>query len=185
MSLIRGSIILAIALALIPTTRPALAQQPGVRLEAARPPSADAAPAITISFDDTPVGAVISSFADFAEFSFVLGRGVGGTISADIREVPWDVALDAVLNAYGMRMVETEGGINRVESFDEARRIVEYVEPETRVFKVRFHEAAEFLDVFQAVLTERGSIAVSEATNSIVVTDIPEILDRIERMLWG
>jgi len=161
------------------------AQQPDVRLQAARPPSADAAPAITISFDDTPVGAVISSFAEFADFSFVLGRGVGGTISADVRGVPWDEALDAILNAYGMRMVETEAGINTVQSLTEAQRIVVYVEPETRVFKVRYHEASELMAAFQAVLTDRGTIAVSEATNALVITDIPEILDRIERMLWG
>lgn len=185
MSWTRRSTVATLFITSLLVALPAAAQQPGVTLRAARPPSPDAAPAITIAFDNSPVGAVISSFAEFAEFSFVLGRGVGGTITADVRDVPWDDALDAILNAYGMRMVETEAGINTVQSLEEAQRIFEYVEPETRVFKVRFHEASEMMAALQAVLSDRGTIAVSEATNALVVTDIPEILDRIERMLWG
>ena len=179
------SFVMVLAATVVADTPHLTAQQPEVRLRASQAPSPGAAPPITIAFDETSVGGVVGAFANHAGFSYVLGRGVGGTISADVRGVPWDVALDAILNAYGLRIVDGERGIMVVEHIATVRQRVEFVEPETRVFKVRYQDAADLLPALQSVLTDRGRIAVAESTNSLVVTDIPEILDRIGRILWG
>ncbi len=169
---------------LVLTTSPIHAQDRPITLRGTSPDPVSA-PLITISFDDTPVGGVVAAFARFADFSFVLGSGAAGEISADVRDVPWNVALDAILHAHGMRIVESESGIYVVESLDWVRDRIEYVEPETRVFKIRYQRAESLRAALASMLTDRGAISVAPETNAIVVTDVPEILDRIERMLWG
>ena len=134
---------------------------------------------ITVSFSEAPIREVLFAFAEFANRSIVPGSNVGGLVSAEIRDQPWDVALRSILDAYGLVAHEEEGGIIRV---DDARTLFEQeaVLPlATMPFRVNYADPAELQDLVAALLTERGRVSVGLGTNTIVVTDIPRVLESV------
>ena len=138
---------------------------------------------ITVSFFETPIRDVLFAFADFAGRSIVAGAQVEGRISAEIRNQPWDVALRTLVEAYGLVAREQEDGIILVE---DARHLFEQeaVLPlVTNTFRVSYVEAGELEALAAALLTQRGRTSVGFATNTLVVTDIPRVLDAVAELV--
>lgn len=140
---------------------------------------------ITVSFNDAPVRDVLFDFADFAGRSIVAGPGVGGVVSAEIRDQPWELALEAILAAHGLVAKEHEDGLIRV---DDIRSLFEQeaVQPlVTRPFRVSYADAAEVSELVAALLSERGRVSAGLGTNTLVVTDVPRVLDAAEDLVEG
>ena len=134
---------------------------------------------ITVTFSDTPIRDVLFAFADFAGRSIVAGTNVDALVSAEIREQPWDVALRAVLTAYGLVAHEQEDGIIRV---DDVHSLFEResVQPlATRPYRVSYVDAAELTEMVAALLSERGRVSAGSGTNTLVVTDIPRVQEAV------
>lgn len=134
---------------------------------------------ITVSFVEAHIRDVLFAFADFAGRSIVAGANVDVLVSAEIREQPWDVALRAVLNAYGLVAHEQEDGIIRVDDvhtlFDR-----ESVQPlVTRPYRVSYIDAGELTETVAALLSERGGLSAGIGRNVLVVTDIPRVQDAV------
>ncbi len=72
---------------------------------------------ITINFEDTPIVEVLKIFSDYSGHSILASKSVTGNVSASINDVPWDVALRAILNLNGFDAVQDEYGIITVNSF--------------------------------------------------------------------
>lgn len=152
---------------------------------AAVAPAASAATPITVSFERTPIRDVLSTFARFSNRSIVTGAGVEGTVSADIRDQPWDVALQAILQAHGLSAQETESGIIRVDAF-ERLAVTEDVEPlVTRTIPLRYLRVEEVQTVVQGLLSERGSVSSLPSQNTLVVTDVPRVIDAVVTLIRG
>ena len=146
-------------------------------------PGQDAQPPITVSFAAAPIRDVLFTFAEFADRSIVAGPGIEGLVSAEIRDQPWEVAFDVLLEAHGLVARELESGIIRV---DGARNLFEQeaVLPlETRAFRASYGDAAELLDPVAALLSDRGRASVAQAANAVVVTDIARVLDAAENLV--
>lgn len=157
---------------------PAFAQDPP-------PPVADQeiVRPITVSFVETPIRDVLFAFADFAGRSIVAGTNVDILVSAEIREQPWDVALAAVLDAYGLVAREHDDGIIRVDDvhtlFDR-----ESVQPlVTRPYRVSYIEAQELTEMVAVLLSERGRVSAGTGTNTLVVTDIPRVQEAVGELV--
>ena len=143
----------------------------------------DARSHITVSFAAAPIQDVLFTFAEFADRSIVAGSGIEGLVSAEIRDQPWEVAFNVLLEAHGLVARELESGIIRV---DGARNLFEQetVLPlETRAFRASYGEAAELLDPVAALLSDRGRASVAQAANAVVVTDIARVLDAAENLV--
>lgn len=163
--------------ALVPT---ALSAQEAVAQDAPAPAEMQR---VTVSFADAPIRDVLFTFAEFADRSIVAGARVDGLVSAEIRDQPWDVALQAVLEAHGLVARDTESGIVQVE---DARSLFEresVVPLETRTFRVGYASAVEMQDPAAALLSERGRVSVGEAANALVVTDVPRVLAAVEALV--
>ncbi|MFW6200581.1 MAG: secretin N-terminal domain-containing protein, partial [Gemmatimonadota bacterium] len=149
--------------------RAGILQQPGER--------------ITVSFTETPIQNVLFTFSEFSGRSIVPGSAVSGDVTADIRDQPWDVALRTILEAQGLVAQETESGIIRVDNIANLAE-QEQVEPVvTRPFRVSYATAGEIQNAIEPLLSERGSISVGQGTNSVVVTDLPRIIEDVEALL--
>ncbi len=74
-------------------------------------------PRITVSYDGTDIRDVIAAFATFSNRTIVVGKDVSGTVTADIADKPWDVALQAILQAQGLAATEDASGIITVDSY--------------------------------------------------------------------
>lgn len=138
---------------------------------------------ITATFANAPIRDVLLTFAEFSDRSFVAGREVEGTVSAEIRGQPWDAALRTILQAQGLVARELENGIILVESarglFDQ-----ETVLPlEARAFRATYAEAGELQQLIEPLLTDRGRASVGLSTNTLVVTDIARVLDTVEDLV--
>ncbi|QJR34355.1 AMIN domain-containing protein [Gemmatimonas groenlandica] len=74
-------------------------------------------PRITVSYDGTNIRDVIAAFATFSGRTIVVGKDVTGDVTADIADKPWDVALQAILQAQGLAATEDASGIITVDSY--------------------------------------------------------------------
>ncbi len=168
---------------LVPAPMPALSLLAGDRLPAPQDPPEPIRDPVTVSFYDTPIRDVLFAFAEFSGRSIVAGAGVEGTLSAEIRDQPWDVALRTLVETYGFVIREEEGGIIRIEDAAQLFENEAVLPPATRSFRLSYVEAAEVEVLAAALLTERGRTSVGLATNTLVVTDIPRVLDAVAELV--
>jgi type IV pilus assembly protein PilQ len=136
---------------------------------------------ISGSWVDVPIRDVLRAFAAYSGVSIVAGSGVSGTVTADIDDKPWDVALETILSVNGLVASEDAYGIIRVEdmaNLDER----EAVEPLlTRSYRISFSRATEIQAAIAPLLSSRGSASVVESSNTLIVTDIA----RVQRAIGG
>lgn len=140
---------------------------------------------ISVTFDAAPIQEVAVTFADFAGRSIVLAADLTGSVTAIVKDEPWEAAFRAILQAQGARMIEVEGGIILVERLESVAGRQDVEELVTRVFPIRYQWAADLESAIIGVLSERGRIAVAGHSNSLVVTDVPAAIGRVAGLLGG
>ena len=139
---------------------------------------------ITVTFSNMPLSEVLFTFAEYADRSIVAGSDIDVTISAEIRDQPWDVALQAILESNGLVAEEMDSGIIRVDNLENLQQREMIETPKTRTYQVNYATAAELQTAVEALLTlDRGKVAVDAGTNTIIVTDITRVLDQVEAMI--
>lgn len=147
---------------------------------------------IDLDLKDADIHNVLRLLADVGRVNIVTADNVSGAVTIRMRNVPWDQALDVVLQAKGLGMVRA-GNMIRVAPLAElekeremaiARRKQELqLAPlETRLIPVSYAEAAAIQARAKDMLSERGSIAVDERTNVLIVRDVAGNLDQIEEL---
>jgi type II secretory pathway component GspD/PulD (secretin) len=93
------------------------------------------------------------------------------------------VALQAILRAHGLDAREVSPGILQI---DAVARLAEYEVQAplvTRVFRIHYVPVQEIAATLSALVSERGSIATSATTNSLIVTDTEAAVGRIAQVL--
>jgi type IV pilus assembly protein PilQ len=137
-------------------------------------------PRISVTFDQASIDEVVANFAAFSGRSIITGKGITGTVNAEIHDQPWDVAFNAILASQGLAASELPGGIIRVDS--RANLAAEdSTEPlTTRPFKINYARASALLPAIQPLLTaHRGAAAADTTTNSLIITDLTSRMDEI------
>ncbi len=135
------------------------------------PAQARQEPRITVSWDRATIEEVVGGFQAVSGRSIIIGKGVSGTVTAEIRDKPWTEAFYAILSSQGLGARELPGGIIRV---DAPRTLAEIdsLEPlETSVVRVNYANVGPLTSSIQGVLTKRGSAVPDTATNSLIITD--------------
>ena len=146
----------------------------------------------SLDVEGADIRTVLKAISEFSGRNIVLGTGVKATIKASLKNVGWEEALRTVLRANGLDYIE-EGGILRVDEGSKlqsemvdreaARAKAAEVAPlETRIVKLNFANASELSTSLQSSLTRRGSVTVDKRTNSLIVSDLPSSVDRVEKM---
>ncbi len=159
---------------------PALAQ-----VVPTEPPGPTEQPRISATWAGVPIADVLRAFSDFSGKTIVTGESVTGSVTADIKEQPWDVALRAILSGQGLIAIEDEYGIIRVDNIGDLNTR-EAVEPiVTRVYRISFSRASELQATIAPLLSPRGSVSAAESTNSLIVSDIARVQRVIARLLGG
>jgi type IV pilus assembly protein PilQ len=148
---------------------------------------------IEIDLKDADIHNVLRMLADVGHVNMVVAEDVSGSITIRMRNVPWDQALDVVLQAKGLGMVRT-GNLIRVaplatlqkeRELQAARRKAEFEATplETRLIPVNYANAEEVQARAKDFLSPRGSLAVDDRTNIIIARDIPANLNHIEELV--
>lgn len=146
----------------------------------------------SIDVQGADIHTVLRAIAEFSGKNIVAGSAVKGQISVSLHDMPWRDALITITRANGLDFTEEAGAI-RVDTAEklqaellaretnEARRL-EVLPLDTRVVHLNYAAARELQPVLQSTLSKRGSIQVDERTNSVVVTDVVDNVESIEKM---
>ena len=149
---------------------------------------------LSLNFQDVEVRAVLQVIADFTNLNIIASDSVGGNLTLRLRDVPWDQALDIVLQSNGLAKRQT-GNVIFVapgkemadrELLDlEAKHQISEMEPlSTETFQLNHRRVTSIS--FEGMLSARGTINLDEISNTLTITDIPvkiaEIRKRITRL---
>ncbi|MBL8744659.1 MAG: secretin and TonB N-terminal domain-containing protein, partial [Myxococcales bacterium] len=148
---------------------------------------------IDLDLKDADIHDVLRLLADVGRVNVITADNVSGSVTIRMRGVPWDQALDTVLQAKGLGMVR-KGNLIRVAPLAElnkerelalARRKSEFeLAPlETRLIPVSYAEAGDLQNRSKDLLSPRGSLAVDERTNVIIARDVSGNLNQIEELI--
>lgn len=148
---------------------------------------------IDLDFKDADIHNILRLLAEVGGVNVVTSDDVSGTVTIRMRNVPWDQALDVILQAKGLGMVR-RGNLIRVaplEQLEKEREAAiarqkqnEQLAPlETRLVPVSYATASGLQPRITELLSPRGSVSVDERTNVLIVRDIVENLDDAEELV--
>lgn len=152
---------------------------------------------LSLNFQNVEVRAVLQVIADFTGLNIITSDTVSGNLTLRLKEVPWDQALDIILQAKGLDMrkvgnvvlIAPRDEIAAKEKLDlESRQQISDLEPtRTESFQINYQKAdamkALLGDAAQKMLTKRGSVVVDARTNTLFVKDTPTQLEEIRKLL--
>jgi type IV pilus assembly protein PilQ len=148
---------------------------------------------IDLDLKDADIHNVLRLLADVGQVNVVTADNVTGTVTIRMRNVPWDQALDVVLQSKGLGMIRS-GNMIRVAPLADlekeremqlARRAqeVKLAPLETRLIPVSYAQADQLQERARPLLSERGSLAVDNRTNVLIARDIAGNLNQIEELV--
>jgi type IV pilus assembly protein PilQ len=156
-------------------------------------PSGYSGKRMEIDLKDADVHNVLRFLADVGQVNIVTADNVSGSVTLKMRNVPWDQALDVVLQSKGLGMVRN-GNIIRVAPLAQLekeremaiarrRQELQLAPLETRLIPVSYADALELQLRAREVLSGRGTIAVDERTNVLIARDVSGTLDQVEELV--
>jgi type IV pilus assembly protein PilQ len=147
------------------------------------------------------VRALLQVIADFTGFNVVASDSVSGQLTLRLKDVPWDQALDIVMQARGLDM-RKNGNVLWIAPKDELltkerleleqRAQISELEPlVTETFQLNYQKADAFRQVFGldgqvgrgSILSRRGSASSEPRTNKLFITDTPSRLDEVRKLI--
>jgi type IV pilus assembly protein PilQ len=154
---------------------------------------------LTLNFQDIETRAVLQLLADVSGRNVVVSDTVQGNVTLRLQNVPWDQALDIVLAAKGLDMREN-GNVIIVAPAEEiaareladleSRQEIKELEPlSAEYLQVNYAKAADLADLISggtggnALLSERGSVAIDERTNTLLLQDTADRIGDIRRLV--
>ena len=160
---------------------------------------------LSLNFQNIEVRSLLQVIADFTNFNIITSDSVSGAVTLRLQDVPWDQALDIILQAKGLGMRKT-GNVLWIAPRDEitakekleleSAAALQNLEPlRTQSFQMNYTKAADIAASLTAstgtgagansarILSVRGS-AISEArTNQLFVTDIASKLEQVQQLI--
>jgi type IV pilus assembly protein PilQ len=147
---------------------------------------------IDLDLKDADIHNVLRLLADVGRVNVVTADDVQGNVTIRMRNIPWDQALDVVLQSKNLGMVQ-RGNIIRVAPLAQLekeremaiarrRQELQLAPLETRLIPVSYAQANEIQARARDLLSSRGSIAVDTRTNVLIVRDVAGNLDQIEEL---
>ncbi|MCH1931398.1 type IV pilus secretin PilQ family protein [Shewanella sp. A25] len=152
---------------------------------------------LSLNFQNISVRTVLQIIADYNNFNLVTSDTVEGDITLRLDDVPWDQALDLILQTKGLDK-RIEGNILMVAPSEELairesqdlknKQEVKELEPlYSEYIQVNYAKAKEIADLLKgtdsSLLSPRGSVAVDERTNTVLVKDTSESIENVHRLI--
>src|SRR6266581_3806159 len=153
--------------------------------EHARESAQSQAPRITVTWDNADLREVVAGFAAFSGRTIILSKELKGQVTAEIKNQPWDLAFNAVLESQGLTANLLEGGIIQVIDKKDLARADSTVPVETRLVRVNYARASALLPSVLSILTKRGAAVADSTSNALVITEISSRVNRVEEFVKG
>jgi type IV pilus assembly protein PilQ len=143
------------------------------------------APRITVQWDNADIEDVIAGFAAFSGRTIIMGKGITGKVTAEIKNQPWDLALNAVLESQGLAVQTLPGGIFNVVSKVEMARADSTVPITTRLVRINYAKATSLVPSVQSIITKRGAVVADSTSNALVITEVSSRIDEVVDFVKG
>jgi type IV pilus assembly protein PilQ len=144
---------------------------------------------VSIDFRDADIKNVLKVLAYNSGVNIVAGPEVTGLVTIQLKDVPWQKALEVVLSTYGYAY-ERRGDIIAVTTVENLKKrredsqVLAEQEPlVTQTFTLNFGKASDIIGSIEKMKTPRGSINFDQRTNTLIVTDIQNNLDLIDEVI--
>jgi len=157
---------------------------------------------LSLNFQNVEVRAVLQVIADFTGLNIITSDTVSGNLTLRLKDVPWDQALDIVMQAKGLDM-RKNGSVLWIAPKDELltkekleleqkAQIAELEPLKTETYQLNYQKAESFKLVFgldgsgdgkNRILSKRGSAVIDPRTNQLFVTDITSKLEEIRKLV--
>ena len=153
---------------------------------------------LTLNFQDIDARAVLQLLADISGRNIVVSDTVRGNVTLRLQNVPWDQAMDIVLATKGLDMRENGNVIivapadeiaQREKADLESRQEIEQLEPLFSEFlQVNYAKASDIARLISegdgsSMLTGRGSVAIDDRTNTLLLKDTADSINDIRRLV--
>ena len=158
---------------------------------------------LSLNFQNIEIRSLLQVIADFTNFNIVTSDTVSGAVTLRLKDVPWDQALDIILQARNLGVRKT-GNVLLIAPKDElaakekleleSKNLVQTLEPlRTQDFKLNYARATDIAAGLVGtvggatgatrILSARGSVIAEARTNQLFVTDIPSKLEQIQALI--
>jgi type IV pilus assembly protein PilQ len=157
---------------------------------------------LSLNFQNIEIRSLLQVIADFTNFNIVTSDSVTGSVTLRLKDVPWDQALDIILQSKGLGM-RKNGNVLVIAPKDElaakdkqdleSRNALHSLEAvRTQSFQINYAKAADIGVQLTAagsgpasarILSNRGSVIAEPRTNQLFVTDIPSKLEQVQQLI--
>ena len=155
---------------------------------------------LSLNFQDIEVRSVLQLIADFTGINVVVSDSVSGNITLRLQNVPWDQALDIILRTRGLDKRQN-GNVMLIAPAEEiaarerlelqTRQQVQELAPlRTDFVQVNYAKAEDMAALVRGtggnaggLLSERGSLAIDQRTNTLIIQDTDMNLSEIRRLV--
>ena len=162
---------------------------------------------VSLDFQDVDVRTILQILAKESNMNIVASDSVSGKMTLSLKDVPWDQALDLVMQSRGLD-ARRNGNIIRVAPADEfrqidiknledAKRIDELGPLVSRTFQLKYKDVNEFRKILNisenggssnsnnsnSLLSSRGSAVIDPATNTLIIKDNQNVIKEFERLI--
>ncbi len=155
---------------------------------------------ISLNFQDIPVRSVLQMLAEHNQFNLVVADSVTGNLTLKLDEIPWQKALDTILDIKDLdkRRVGNIILVAPKAQLDQQARLLlekrrnerELASLTSQVIKVNYASAEELKKMLEGnsldnlgLLTERGTVAVDPRTNSLIIKELSENIEIIKSLV--
>lgn len=154
---------------------------------------------LSLNFQNIEIRSLLQVIADFTNFNVVTSDTVTGAVTLRLKDVPWDQALDIILQAKNLGMRKT-GNVLLIAPKDElaakekqdleSKTALQGLEAlRTQAFQLNYSKAADVAVQLTAggggarILSSRGSVIAEPRTNQLFVNDIPSKLEQVQQLI--
>ena len=151
---------------------------------------------LSLNFQDIETRAVLQLLAETGGLNIVVSDSVQSSVTLQLNDVPWDQVLDIILVTKGLDM-RRDGNVIIVAPAAElaAReqavlddRLAQQEPLQTRYIQINYAKAADLArliagDGQNPLISARGSVAIDERTNTLLVQDVPGRIDQIRALV--
>jgi len=131
-----------------------------------------------LEFKDVDIKDVLRQLAKQYDLNIVFSESVSGLVTVQLKSVTIDEALDAIISINGFVYTKKDGVI-KVTTAQEAGKEGK----QTRVFRLNNADATALKASLQKVISADGSVEVDARSNSLIITDVPRVINDIEKMI--
>ncbi len=137
---------------------------------------------VFLDFREADIREVARILSKISGVSILVSEDVSAKVTLNIEGVTWKKALELILRTYNLAMIEKEDFII-VVTYKKIQEEQEQVPLSTDIITLNFVDIEEAKTYLQSVMSKRGSIEGDKRTNSLIITDTPEAIEKAKRIV--